>query len=307
VTLAAQETVPAVTAGPDPRWQAAAAKLAEAHRLQDEAHALMIRADLAVIAPRVWQQLTEAEAAVKAAEEALAGPVAKAEEAERRLAEGRRRAANIADACEDDDIAVQLEAESLKVAGERVCARLERKAAERRRVLAPLEQELAEAKRAEDAAIAEGGYLVAADADPLNHPYGFAMPGHLVRMSTVWPEVIAGGDDKHPLWAEAWGLLRTTAIGAGVAKALQVDAIKALLGGDERLRGYWPALIQAGERARLRQNLPPPQQIDTTPAADVMAETWAALGGAGLGHQSLPGLPGHGHDLQPYYGTPGGG
>jgi hypothetical protein len=307
VTVTTEETAAAVTAGPDPRWRAAAAKLAEAKRLQAEAFAEMIAADLAGVAPRVWAQLTAAEQARERAEEALKEPAAGLEQAEEARAECERRAGEIRAAKKDSDLTVRIEARLLLPAVKEELADLTAQAEQARQALAPLQEALRKAQVAEDAARAEGALIVAASADPLGHPYGYALPGHLVRMSTVWPDVIAGGDDHHPLWAEAWDLLRGAAIGAGVARALQEDAIKALLGGDERLRGYWPALIHAGERARLRQNLPAAPQIDTSPAADVMAETFATLGAAGLGHQSLPGLPGHGHDLQLYYGMPGGG
>jgi hypothetical protein len=247
----------------------------------------------------VWAQLTMAEQDRERAEEALRGPMAELERAEAERAECERRVYEIKAAKQDPDMTVRIVARGVLRDTKEELADLTAQAEQARKVLAPLQEALRKAQVAEDAARAEGALIVAASADPLGHPYGYAMPGHLVRMSTIWPEIVTAGDSEHPLWGEAWDLLRGAAIGAGVAKSLQEDAIRALLTLDERLRDYWPALTKAGDKARMLQNLPPPAQLDTRPAADVMAQTFADLGAAGIGHQSLPGLPGHGHDLRP--------
>jgi hypothetical protein len=107
--------------------------------------------------------------------------------------------------------------------------------------------------------------------------------------------------------------LRSALKASGAGEQIQRDGILAWLAGDPAARSVspgtktWPAgtkLITSpsgpplvtgrASTAELRA-LPPRPAVDTTTAADQIAQQWAA---AGARHQSQPGLPGAHHETR---------
>jgi tetratricopeptide (TPR) repeat protein len=292
-----------------PQRAAALSKYREAADLAAEADVMLLRADLADAAAKILGDLEQKEAATAAAREALTEPLATLAGLEAELAECQRRAGNIATVIGDDmDMAARVEARSLRLAfaeeGEHLAAKV---TDYRNTAVAPLQAGLRAAEDGETLARQLASYVVEADADPLHHELGRAMPSYALRMARRWGETIITGNAKDPEYAEAIQWLKTALRTSGVGEQVQVDAIQAWLAGDPVARSVnpgtktWPdgtkliaspdgppVVTRRASPAELRA-LPGKPLPDSTPASAVIAQQWAS---AGAQHQQRPGLPG---------------
>jgi hypothetical protein len=304
-----------------PQRAAALSKYREAADLAAEADVMLLRADLADAAAKILGDLEAKEAATAAAREALTGPLARLAGLEAELAECQRRAANITTVITDDmDMAARVEARSLRLAfaeeGEHLAAKVTEY---RNTAVAPLQAGLRAAEDAETLAQQLANYVLEADADPLHHELGQAMPSYALRMARRWGETVIAGDKEDPEYGEAVKWLKTALRVSGVGEQVQVDAIQAWLAGDPAARSVnpgtktWPdgtklitspdgppIVTRRASPAELRA-LPGKPLPDSTPGNAVIAAQWAA---AGAQRQGRPGLPGVNHETRPVY--PGG-
>lgn len=240
-------------------------------------------ADAAAVARARWK---EAEAQAAEAEAAATGPRAEAEAWAAKLADAQNRLSNLRTATADDDLTVQIEAESLIVAAERVVERVAARLAEAQEALAPADSAVAAARAEAGRAETEcAAYAEAAVSGPLAHPLGHSTAGYEEWIRHTWPMVLAAGDPAHPDWKAArrhlFRVLRTSGLGAQIAQDIiterdaesGVNPYRPILGPDGKRQGW----LQVPRTADLA-NLPARPQTDTTPGADVAAQMHHALG-----------------------------
>jgi hypothetical protein len=192
----------------------------QASGLLEEADRLLILRDLRPEAEQAVEALRVATLDREAAEQALAGPVAVADQLTAELADAKQELAAVASPPDGAPLRERHAARRDRAAWEEEVTAIEGRLREHNgEVLAPVQQALVKAREREDNCTVDALLLAAALTEPLRHPRARPTKGYRVRMARVWGVVLATGDRSHPDWPAAVEQLKAAMGAAGITPA----------------------------------------------------------------------------------------